>query len=97
MVLAKEKFGLRGREVAEPHAKFVPFHRADAHERRRFRGARWTGRELAFAKARRRPCRDYVESLGGVYPTVVAKSVDEISKRGGNAARRRAKDAKRSA
>jgi K+-transporting ATPase ATPase B chain len=24
-VLAKERFKLRGREVAEPHAKFVPF------------------------------------------------------------------------
>ena len=25
MVLAKQQFNLRGREVAEPHARFVPF------------------------------------------------------------------------
>jgi K+-transporting ATPase ATPase B chain len=25
VVLAKEKYGIRGREVAEPHAKFIPF------------------------------------------------------------------------
>ena len=25
VVLAKEKFGLRGREVAQPHAAFIPF------------------------------------------------------------------------
>ncbi len=36
VVLAKEKYGLRGRDVAEPHAEFRSVHRANAHERRGF-------------------------------------------------------------
>ena len=39
VVLAKEKYGLRGREIARAAAREVrPVHRADAHERR---GCRW--------------------------------------------------------
>ncbi len=34
VVLAKEKYNLRGRDLAGIHAEFVPFTRADAHERR---------------------------------------------------------------
>ena len=43
VVLAKEKYGLRGREVAERNAEFVPF---SAHTR--MSGVKW--REVAFAK-----------------------------------------------
>ena len=37
VVLAKEKYGLRGREMAPLHAQLRPVHRADPHERRRRR------------------------------------------------------------
>ena len=37
VVLAKEKYGIRGRELAEMKANFIPFSRADPHERRRSR------------------------------------------------------------
>ena len=37
VVLAKEKYDLRGREVAEHEAAVHPLHRADAHERRGYR------------------------------------------------------------
>ena len=68
MVLAKEQFNLRGREVAEPHARFVPFtaqtrmsgvdfldERSDAVAPQ---GVRFQSpfRSGASAKARRTPC-----------------------------------------
>ena len=37
VVLAKEKYGIRGREMAPLHAELHSLHRADAHERRRRR------------------------------------------------------------
>ena len=81
-VLAKEKFGLRGRDVAEPHAKFVPFTAQ----------TRMSGVDLALADGKEaRPIRkgaaasvkNHVLQLGGTYPEAVARSVDEVSRQGG--------------
>ena len=47
VVLAKEKYGIRGRDLAELRAKFIPFTRAEPHERRRggsLMGAQGCGR-----------------------------------------------------
>ena len=63
VVLAKERYGLRGREVRERGAPLHPLHRADAHERLRPRRARQIRKGAVdaiathVAGARRRPCR----------------------------------------
>ncbi len=80
VVLAKEKFGIRGREVAEPQAKFVPFTAQ----------TRMSGVDLAEAKGTRclrkgaaESVRGWVEGQGGTYPGEVAEAVDNIAKQGG--------------
>ena len=45
VVLAKEKYGIRGRDLAELRANFIPFTAAEPHERRR-------GRQLLGAQGR---------------------------------------------
>ncbi len=47
VVLAKDKYGIRGRDMASLHATFMPVHRAEPHERRR-------GRRLVDPQGRRR-------------------------------------------
>ena len=54
VVLAKEKYGIRERDMAELGAHFVPVHRPDAHERRRPR------RPRRSARARSTPSIAYV-------------------------------------
>ena len=82
MVLAKEKFKLRAREVHEPHATFVPFTAqtrmsgVDLHAN----GAQPT---MRIRKGAAEAMRGFVESAGGIFPQPVAKTVDEISRRGG--------------
>ncbi len=82
VVLAKEKYGLRGREVAEPHAVFVPF-----TAQSRMSGVDFPARDGAPARSIRKGAaqsvQDYVESLGGCFPKSAAKAVEDISHRGG--------------
>jgi K+-transporting ATPase ATPase B chain len=81
-VLAKERFKLRGREVAEPHAKFVPF-----TAQTRMSGVDFAGPDGRPARSIRKGAADsvknYVLQLGGTYPAEVAKSVEEVSRQGG--------------
>ena len=56
VVLAKEKFNLRGREVAAAAREVCSVHRADPHERRGFSGDGRPAGPLASAKARRTRC-----------------------------------------
>jgi K+-transporting ATPase ATPase B chain len=81
-VLAKEKFKLRGREIAEPHAKFVPF-----TAQTRMSGVDFSGSDGKCARSIRKGAaesvKNYVLQLGGAYPEAVAKSVDEVSRQGG--------------
>ena len=73
------------RDVAEPHAKFVSVHRADAHERRGFsRGGGGVSRPGSFAKARRmRFVFMWIEQGGQTFPRKSSQGVDEISRSGG--------------
>jgi potassium-transporting ATPase ATP-binding subunit len=82
VVLAKEKFGLRARDMHELHATFVPFtaqsrmsgidlHATDTQATSRVR------------KGAAESVRAFVESVGGIFPQPVTKTVDEISNRGG--------------
>ena len=62
VVLAKEKYGIRGRDMARAARQFHSLHRADAHERRRGRrlldpqGRRRCDPRLS-QRGRQRPCR----------------------------------------
>jgi K+-transporting ATPase ATPase B chain len=76
VVLAKEKFGLRQREVAAPHAVFVPFAAQ----------TRMSGVDLADHRIRKgasASVRDWVQSQGGVFPAEVGAEVDRVSRSGG--------------
>ena len=81
VVLAKEKFSLRGREVAEPAALFVPF-----TAQTRMSGVDFSSHEGAIIRSIRKGAaeamKNYVISLGGNYPEQVEQAVQEISKRG---------------
>ena len=84
VVLAKEKFGLRGRELSPSHVTFVPFTAQ----------TRMSGVDLAasapgsFASRQIRKgaaasVKSWVESQGGTYPSAVTASVEAISRAGG--------------
>jgi K+-transporting ATPase ATPase B chain len=87
-VLAKEKFNLRQRDVAEPHATFVPFTAQ----------TRMSGVDLApssapdtatpagprsIRKGAAENVRAWAESQGGRYPAEVSAAVERVSKAGG--------------
>ena len=82
VVLAKEKFGLRGRELGPPHANFVPFTAQ----------TRMSGVDLAaldgqpsrsIRKGAAANVKAWVESQGGTYASAVTDAVDAISRSGG--------------
>jgi K+-transporting ATPase ATPase B chain len=82
VVLAKEKFKLRGREVAAPHAKFVPFTAQ----------TRMSGVDFPIVDGRLFRCirkgaaesiKIHVDRLGGQFPTPVDVAVQNISRSGG--------------
>ena len=75
VVLAKEKFNIRGREVAEPHAVFVPF-----TAQTRMSGVDIGGRSIRKGAAE--SVRKLIEGAGGVYPPEVEKAVDAASRAG---------------
>jgi K+-transporting ATPase ATPase B chain len=81
VVLAKEKFGLRAREMHELQATFVPFTAQtrmsgiDLH-------ANDTQPTIHIRKGATQAVRSFVESSGGVFPQVVQTTVEEISRRG---------------
>ena len=75
VVLAKEKFNIRGRELAEPHATFIPFTAQ----------TRMSGVDLGERSIRKGAAdsvRRYIENNGGVYPPEVEKVVEAASRAG---------------
>ena len=75
VVLAKQKFNLREREMASLNAVFVPF-----TAQTRMSGVDIGGREIRKGAAD--TVRKYVEALGLPYPAEVTRAVDDISRRG---------------
>jgi K+-transporting ATPase ATPase B chain len=76
VVLAKEQFGMRGRELHEmPHATFVPF-----TAQTRMSGVNLNGRQI------RKGAADAIEShvtrIGGHFPQSIRQRVDEVANRG---------------
>ena len=75
VVLAKQKFNIREREMASLNATFVPFTAQ----------TRMSGIDIgerAVRKGAADSVRRYVEELGQSYPAEVARAVDDISRRG---------------
>jgi potassium-transporting ATPase ATP-binding subunit len=75
VVLAKQQFNLRGREVAEPHAKFVAF-----TAQTRMSGVDFSNRSIR--KGAVDAMRAYVDRLGGKFPDAVGQAVEEVSRSG---------------
>jgi potassium-transporting ATPase ATP-binding subunit len=82
VVLAKQQFSLRAREIAELNAKFVPFTAQ----------TRMSGVDIPALNAQ--PARNirkgaaeamrvYVTRQGGLFPALVSQAVDEVSGQGG--------------
>jgi K+-transporting ATPase ATPase B chain len=82
VVLAKQQFNLRGRPVAEPHAKFVPF---TAQTRMSgvdfFEGAAPAVRSIR--KGATDAMRVHIDRLGGRFPQAVTQAIEDISRSGG--------------
>jgi potassium-transporting ATPase ATP-binding subunit len=76
VVLAKEKHGLRGREVAAHEATFIPF---SAYTR--MSGVDIDGRMLR--KGASGSIATFVKELGGTVPAIFEQTADMISRKGG--------------
>jgi len=76
VVLAKEKYGLRGREMAEKEAEFIPF-----TAQTRMSGLNMNG--VRVRKGAVQAVADYVKSSGGTVPAQLQEIADDISKQGG--------------
>jgi K+-transporting ATPase ATPase B chain len=76
VVLAKEKFGLRGRELSGLDAEFIPFSAT----------TRMSGVNLGDRVVRKGAAdaiERYVNELGGTMPREVREAVDEVARSGG--------------
>lgn len=76
VVLAKEKFGIRGRELADQNLQFIPF-----TAQTRMSGVDYAGGEIRKGAAE--AVRSYVENSGGKYSAACAQLVDQVSRQGG--------------
>jgi K+-transporting ATPase ATPase B chain len=81
VVLTKEKFGLRAREMHELEATFIPF---TAQTRMSGVDLHANGAEptIRIRKGAAQAVQSFVEGNGGAFPQAVQKTVDEISRRG---------------
>ena len=75
VVLAKQDFGLRGREIASHEARFVAF-----SAETRMSGIDYDGRVIR--KGAQDAIRRHVRALGGAFPDAVAHLADEVARRG---------------
>jgi K+-transporting ATPase ATPase B chain len=80
VVLAKQRFGMRGRDVAEGHAHFIPFSARTKMSGVDIRGS--TG-DRAIRKGACEAIRNHVEDAGGEFPKEVSAMVEGIARTGG--------------
>ncbi|MCU1327375.1 MAG: kdpB [Bryobacterales bacterium] len=76
VVLAKEKYGLRGREISAHNAEFIPF-----SAQTRMSGINFEGHQIR--KGATRSVKRYIIDMGGVFPQQVEDIADGISRTGG--------------
>lgn len=81
VVLAKEQYGLRGREVAEPHAKFIPFSANTSMSGVDFVHGEFVQRSIR--KGSVEAIRKHVEENGGKYPAAAVGLAEQIARSGG--------------
>jgi K+-transporting ATPase ATPase B chain len=81
-VLAKEKFGLRGREIAEPQAQFVPF-----TAQTRMSGVDFPARDgkplRRIRKGAAEAMQAYIDKAGGKFPQAATDAVQQVARAGG--------------
>jgi K+-transporting ATPase ATPase B chain len=75
VVLAKQRFNLRERNLAELKATFVPFSAVT-----RMSGVNLNGREVRKGAAA--AIRRYIEEQGSTFPPQVSRTVDEVARKG---------------
>jgi potassium-transporting ATPase ATP-binding subunit len=75
VVLAKEQFGLRERDIAGLHAEFVPF-----TAQTRMSGVNLDGHRIRKGAAD--AIESYVQEQGGEFPAAVRATVDRVAKEG---------------
>lgn len=82
VILAKQRYGLRGREVAEPYAEFLPF-----SAQTRMSGVNIPAASGVAARTIRKGAtlaiRKQIESLGGIFPKEADEIADLVGRRGG--------------
>lgn len=78
VILAKGKYGLRGREIAELGATFIPF-----TAQTRMSGVNLAGRQILKGAAQ--AIEEHIKQSGGVFPDFIQKNVEIISRKGGTA------------
>jgi potassium-transporting ATPase ATP-binding subunit len=76
VVLAKEKYGLRGRDLSASHAQFVPF-----TAQTRMSGVNFDGRVIRKGAAD--AIQKYLSENGGMLPKEVQATVETIARSGG--------------
>jgi K+-transporting ATPase ATPase B chain len=76
VVLAKEKYDLRGRNIHELHATFIPF-----SAQTRLSGVNLEGRQVRKGSAD--AIEKFIASHGGEIEPLVKRAVEEIAKKGG--------------
>lgn len=76
VVLAKEQFGIRGRNMSELKAQFIEFTAIT-----RMSGVDYEGNKVRKGAAE--AIKDYIEKLNGKYSDECKKAVENISKQGG--------------
>ena len=77
VVLAKQKFNIREREMASLHALFIPF-----SANTRMSGIDLDEGRRHVRKGAADTVKQYVEGMGQPYPAEVARAVDDVSRRG---------------
>ncbi len=81
VVLAKEKYGLRGREVHEIAAQFVPFSAQTRMSGVDIQGADPLSRRI-IRKGAADSIKKYIEQQGGIFPAAIQQTVQDIGRAG---------------
>lgn len=76
VILAKEKFNIRGRSLSDKHMTFIPF-----TAKTRMSGVDFNGHEIRKGAAE--AVKDYVEAAGGTYSDECRRVVEDIAHQGG--------------
>ena len=81
VILAKEKYGLRGREINEISAHFVPFSAQTRMSGADILPEGKNGKRI-IRKGAAEAMKLYIEQQGGVFPAAIQQAVQEISRLG---------------